>query len=178
MRGSAVSAITTRMLATIPSYYNGNSFLEGIFDAVGRELQRVEDRANAIRQGFFPQNADDTYKLLSLWELLLGLPVAPAGVTVTVRTNLVLARLNGRSLSSGAAWVATVNQAMGGTPWTYTEGPGAYQVTIYFSFSSTSFNSVQVQQIARGLTPAHIDLAAAYSQGFIVGEGRVGEDRL
>lgn len=166
------------MLATIPSYYDGNSFVEGFLDALGRELQRIEDRYNAIRTGLFPQTADDTYKLLSLWELLLNLPVAPLGVTVTVRRNLVLASLNGRSLSSGAAWVATLNQAMGGTPWTYQEGPGSYQVTIYFPFSSTSFNSVQVQQLARGLTPAHIDLAAAYNEGFIVGEGRVGEDRL
>jgi hypothetical protein len=76
------------------------------------------------------------------------------------------------------ARVASVNQAMGGTPWTYQEGPAASTITIYISFSPSSFNSVQVQQLVRNITPAHLDLAVAYNQGFVVGEGRVGEDRL
>lgn len=162
----------------MPPYYRGNAVVEGFLDACGRELQRVEDRANAIRAGFLPQTADDTYKQLSMWELLLNLPVAQVGVSLAVRRNLILARLNGRGLSAGSAWIAAMNQAMGGTPWSYQEGAASYTVTIYMSFSSTSFSSVQVQQLARAITPAHIDIAVVYSQGFLVGEGRVGEDRL
>jgi uncharacterized protein YmfQ (DUF2313 family) len=173
-----VIAVTQRMIETMPPYYRGESFIEGFMDAVGRELQRVEDRAAAIQQGMFPQNTDDVYRLLSMWELLLGLPVAPPGVALTTRRNLVTATLASRSQSSGAAWVASVNQAMGGTPWTYQEGPAASTITIYISFSPSSFNSVQVQQLVRNITPAHLDLAVAYNQGFVVGEGRVGEDRL
>jgi uncharacterized protein YmfQ (DUF2313 family) len=166
------------MIATMPPYYRGNPVVEATLDAGGRELQRIEDRAAFIKLGFYPQLADDTYKQLSMWELLLNLPVAQVGVSLTVRRNLILARLNGRGLSSGSAWIAAMNQAMGGTPWTYQEGPTGYTVSIYMSFSSTSFSSVQVQQLARAITPAHIDIAVIYSQGFIVGEGRVGEDRL
>lgn len=178
MRGSAVAAVTGRMIDTMPAYYRGNSIIEGILDAVGRELQRIEDRLNFIRTGMFPQNADDTYKQLSLWEELLGLPVAQAGATLTQRRNLVLARLNGRSLSSGAAWIDAVNQALGGTPWTYQEGPASYTVSIYISYALGSYSSVQVLSLVRAITPAHLDIAVVYSQGFIVGEGIVGEDRL
>lgn len=178
MRGSAVAAITARMIETMPPYYRDNSIIEGILDACGREMQRIADRVDVLRTAFFPQTADDTYKTLSMWEMLLTLPVAQTGVPVATRRNLILARLNGRGLSSGLAWIAAMSQAMGGTPWTYQEGPGSYVVTIYISFGAGSFSSVQVQQLARAITPAHIDVAVVYSQGFIVGEGRVGEDRL
>lgn len=178
MRGAAVIALTQRMIDNMPPFYRGESFIEGYLDAVGRELQRIEDRATQIQQGMFPQNTDDAYKLLSLWELLLGLPVAAAGATLLQRRNLVVSTLAARSQASGAAWVASVGQAMGGTPWTYQEGPGDYTVTIYIPFSSTSFNSVQVQNLVRKITPAHLVLSVVYNQGFIVGEGIVGEDRL
>lgn len=178
MRGAAVIALTQRMIDNMPPFYRGESFIEGLLDAVGRELQRVEDRAGAIQQGMFPQNTDDAYKLLSLWELLLGLPVAPVGVTLATRRNLVVSTLGARSQSSGSAWVAAVNQALGGTPWSYQEGPGDYTVTIYIPFSSSSFNSVQVQNLVRKITPAHLVLAVVYLQGFLIGEGIVGEDRL
>jgi uncharacterized protein YmfQ (DUF2313 family) len=173
-----VLPITQGMLDRLPAYYRGDSFIEGLQDAVGRELQRIWDRVAVIQSGVFPQTSDDTYGLLSLWEMLLGLPVAAAGVSLTVRRNLVVATLNGRNESSGAGWISAMNQAMGGTPWTYQEGPGANQVSIYISFSSSSFSSVQVLALARKITPAHIDIAVNYSQGFIVGEGIVGEDRL
>src|SRR4051812_31318975 len=106
------------MLDRLPAYYRGDSFIEGLQDAVGRELQRIWDRVAVIQSGVFPQTSDDTYGLLSLWEMLLGLPVAAAGVSLTVRRNLVVATLNGRNESSGAGWISAMNQAMGGTPWT------------------------------------------------------------
>jgi uncharacterized protein YmfQ (DUF2313 family) len=179
-RGAAMADITKRMFSYMPPYWQGVSWAEAILDSLGREVQRVEDRANAIRLGVFPQFADDFpfARLLALWETILGLPVAQPGATVVRRRQLVMAQLTGRNASSGLAWLAAMRQALGQTVWTYQEGPGPYQVTIYIPFALGSINSVQVQIIGRKITPAHIDLAVVYSQGFIVGEGIVGEDRL
>lgn len=178
MRGDAIAAITRRMIETMPPFYLSNGQVEGILDAAGRELQRIEDRAAQIRRGFMPQTSDDTFKQLLMWEMLLGLPVAQVGVSLATRRNLVLARLNGRGLSSGSAWIEAMNQAMGGTPWSYQEGTGDYVVTIFLSFSASSYTSVQIQQLARIITPAHIEIDVVFNQGFIVGEGHIGEDRL
>lgn len=165
------------MFASMPPYYLGNSIMEGLLDAVGRELQRVSDRKDAIQLDFQPSTSPDAFGGLQLWELLLGLPVNPP-VSITTRRNLVLATLAARGEGSGTAWIDALNKALGGTPWTYQEGPSDYAVSIYVPFSSTSFSSTQVGFLARSITPAHLDLLIQYDQGFIIGEGLIGEDRL
>jgi hypothetical protein len=170
--------LTVRMFDTMPPFYAPDSMLQGIMDALGRELQRFEDYLNDLRFRMFPQNADDKYRTLGMWEMMLGLPVEPTTQTVVQRRALVLARTGGQDVSAGSDWLAAMNRAMGGTPWSYQEGPGSYQVTLLIPFGIASFNSVQVLALARAITPAHIDVAVQYLQGFIVGEGIVGEDRL
>lgn len=178
MRGDAVIALTGRMLDTLPSFYRSESILQGLLDAVGRELQRIEDFLNDLRFRMFPQNADDKYRTLGMWELLLGLSVEPASATVAQRRAMVVARMQSNSVASGAEWLAAMNRALGGTVWTYQEGPAANTVTLYIPFGVGAYSSVQAFALARLITPAHLDIAVVYNQGFIVGEGRVGEDRL
>lgn len=173
-----LSPLAKRIFEMLPPYYEGEPFMEAIINALAREAERIEETASAIRREMFPQNATDRFKLLSLWEKLFTLPVAPTGVAESVRRQFVLARFRGRNSGAGSAWVEAMQQALGSTVWTYQEGPGAYQVTIYLSFSASSYNSVQVQQFARAITPAHIEVAVVYEEGFVVGEGLVGEDRL
>jgi hypothetical protein len=178
MRGAAVADITRRMLDRMPDYYSGDRFIEGFEDALGREIQRIWDRSAKIQADFLLQaDADDTYGILSMWELLLDVPVGPP-VSEAERLNNITALLRARQQSSGASWQDAVNYALQGSPWTYEEGPGAYQVTLFVSFSSSSFNSTQIEMLLRKITPAHLDVAVQYNQGFVVGEGIVGEDRL
>jgi Uncharacterised protein conserved in bacteria (DUF2313) len=173
-----MATLTKRMFDTMPPFYGSDPILQGTLDAIGRELQRLDDFYTDMRFRMFPQNADDKYRTLGMWELLLNLPVEPAGVSLAQRRSLVLSRMQSNSVASGAEWVAAMNQALGGTPWTYQEGPAANTVTLAISFGVAAFSSVQVLALARLITPAHIDVAVIYQQGFIVGEGRVGEDRL
>lgn len=167
-----------RMFATLPPYYEGEPFLEGILNAVGNELARIRAKMDAIRLALIPQNATDEFRMLGALEMLFGLPVEPVGVPLAQRQALLRGYLSARDLSTGASWVEAMTRGMGSTVWTYQEGPGANQVTIYLAWGATSFSSVQVLLLARAITPAHIEIAAVYNTGFLVGEGLVGEDRL
>lgn len=175
-----MSDTTQRMFSYLPYFYLGEPWVEVTLDALGREFERAEARLDAIRTGMFPQFADDLEfaRLLSIWEKMLDLAVAQPGATAARRRQLVGAQMSGRNMSSASGWVQAVTQALGEAVWTYIEGPDDYTVTIYISFAAGSINSVQVQKLVRKLTPAHIELAVSYSEGFIIGEGLVGEDRL
>lgn len=162
----------------MPPYYDGERYMEAVINVLAREIERIDEAAATIRREMFPQNATDKYKLLSLWEALMGMPVAPTGISEDVRRQFVLARFRGRNSGAGTDWIAAMRQALGDTVWTYQEGPGSYQVTIYLAYSADSYNSVQVQNFARAITPAHIEIAVQYNQGFLVGISLVGEDRL
>jgi uncharacterized protein YmfQ (DUF2313 family) len=178
VRTPLLAEATKRMFEVLPPYYEGDDTMEAILDALGVEIERIDDFLEGFRFKTFPQNADDEFRTLGIWESRLGLPVEPAGQTIEQRRDLVLARLRGRNASSGADWVEALSTAMGGTALNYEEGPAAYTITIYLPFSSGSYNSVLVQSLARAITPAHLEIAVVFNQGFIVGEGRVGEDRL
>jgi uncharacterized protein YmfQ (DUF2313 family) len=168
------------MFGYLPYYWQGEPWAEAILDAMGRELQRCDDRLEAVRKGMLPQFATDgpNGKFLSIWEAMMGLPVAQTTLTEDRRRQLVLAQLRGRNASSGRAWEQAVAQSMGASIWTYQEDAANYTITIYIPFDTGTINSVQVQRLVRKITPAHLELAVVYSGGFIVGEGIVGEDRL
>jgi uncharacterized protein YmfQ (DUF2313 family) len=168
------------MFSYLPSYWQGEPWAEAILDAMGRELERCQTRLEAVQQGMLPQFATDgpNGRFLSIWETMMGLPVAQAGLTTERRRQLVLAQLRGRNAASGRAWEQAVAQSLGSSIWSYQEDAANYKVTFYIPFDTGSINSVQVQRLVRKITPAHLDLAVVYSGGFIVGEGIVGEDRL
>lgn len=157
------------LLDDLPPYLADDVYVQAIIDAHARELQRIEDTESAIRLTMFPANADDTYGFLSLWESLLGLPVASGG-TLAERRNKVLAGLQKRNAGAGSAWVALMSQALGTTPWTYEENdPGDYELTIRIPYEEGSYTASQVLVLARQITPAHIDVIPAYEEGFLVG---------
>lgn len=163
------------MLDSLPAWYESAPIALEILDAIGRELQRVEDFLVALRLGFFPQNADDTYGLLSAWESMTGLAVQPPGATLDQRQALVIARLRQRTAGSGLAWEDAVAQTFGGVTWTYQEGPGSYQITIVYPFTTGGVSSAQVQSLVRAVTPAHLQILATFTTGFLVGVSLVGD---
>lgn len=174
---ATLSARGQRMLADLPPYYQEDPFVWAVVDTAARELQRIEDALNTIRAGFFPQTADDSMRLLSLWEATLGLPVAPSGITLDDRRAKVLAVLRSRGSGSGADWVAAIQAAVGSSNWTHQENyPGDYQLLITVPFPSNSYNAGVVAALARDITPAHIEVTVAADGGFIVDTSLVDSD--
>jgi uncharacterized protein YmfQ (DUF2313 family) len=163
------------MLDDMPPYEADEPRVRQLINAVALELERVENTAQDVVTKMFPQNADDTYRTLGLWEKLLGLPVEPAGVAVSLRQAAVVASVRGRQAGSGASWVAVLTQALSTTAWTHQEGPADYTITIRIPYVLGGFHAGQVLVIARRVTPAHLDIAAGFVGGFLIGISDIGD---
>lgn len=143
--------------------------------AVAIELQRLDNAADGVRRGFWPLWSDDTYGVLGLFEQLFELPVEPVGLTLEQRRALIVAHFQKRLAGAGSDWELALTQAMGSTEFTYIEGPAPYTITIRYAFANGAPNSAQVQKLARQMTPAHLQLVAGYSQGWLVGISLIGD---
>lgn len=166
---------TVEILDSLPVWYSTDPIALSILDAMGKELQRIEDFITDVLTQFFPSNTDDTYGLLSMWEQLVGLGIAPADMTLEQRRALVAARLRDRTASSGLEWEQVVAEALREVPWTYEEGPSDYQVTITYPFLVGGMTSAQVQALVRAVTPAHLQVLATYTSGFLLGISLIGD---
>jgi hypothetical protein len=172
------------LLDSLPPYYDSAEPTRAVMLALGNELQLLEDTASRIRLKSFPQNSDDEFNLLALWEETLGIPVQPqeggSPVPLVQRRAKVLAHLRKRNASAGAQWVSLLSEALGIAPsaWSYQEGPEAYTIHVFIPYDATTYTGAQVLAIAREITPAHLALTAAYTHGFIVGVSQIGVDPL
>jgi hypothetical protein len=176
-----LSAKGQELLAMMPPYFSDAPYVQTIIDAHARELQRIEDAAAAVLRTMFPATADDTYGFLSLWESILGLPVAPGGTTLAARRAKVLAGLQKQNAGAGSGWIALMNEALGGSPWAYVEAnpvTDPYEVHIFIPFAGGSYSAEQVATLARQITPAHLDVIVAYDEGFLVGISQIGVEAL
>lgn len=163
------------MLADLSPDLGDAPEVQQVVDCLARELQRLEDRAGSVRDELFPAQAQDDWKGLSMWESLLGLPVNLPGATLTQRRQLVLAAIRQRGESSGAQWVDLISTALGTTNWVHQEGPGAYTVTITIPYSPGGLYGGQVVQLARRVTPAHLQVNSGFTGGFVIGVSNIGD---
>lgn len=170
--------LTLRMLDDMPPYEADEPMIQVFVDSVARELQRVWDTANLFRHEFWPQNADEDFKALSMWEGILGLPIQPDGIRPPARRNIVMAKLRARHVTSGKRWVELLTAMLGSENWSYVEGPFAYTVTITIPYSSGSWRAGRLIQHARAITPAHIAIDVNYSEGFILNESLLSSGTL
>lgn len=167
------------LLADLPHYYRGDRDAERFLIAVGNELERIEAFLDAFRFGYFPQNADDTYGLLGLWEASLGLPVMPPDATVLARRNQVMVALRKRKSGPSAKWMDNVTTALGSDQWTYAENtPDPYQLTITLPDAPGSYNVSLVRSLLRQITPAHLEMVTGYRTGFAVDVSTVDEESI
>lgn len=165
------------LLADLPSYYANDRNATAIVDCVARELVRVEAFLEALRDQAVPGKADDTYGILSLWESMLGLPVAPEGVSLTQRQAIASAAYRKRSTVSGADWVATVDTLLN-TAWSYEENtPDPYTITVTLPEDS-GYRGGQVQSLLRAITPAHLSIIVQTGTGFRVDIDQVDIDTI
>lgn len=170
-------------LDAMPPYYADDPFAQAVINALAAEYTRIEAAVNTLITSAgrlpvhavqndptvnkaFPHKADDQYRLLALWELQLGLPVEPTNRTVAQRRQQVRAHLRRRRASSEAEWYEALREALGTSLWTYTVTD--QQVTIRMPYAEANLTATQVVALARKITPAHLALAFAYDEGFIL----------
>jgi uncharacterized protein YmfQ (DUF2313 family) len=170
--------LTYRMLDDMPPYEADEPMIQLYVDTVARELQRIYDAGQVLRHQFWPQNADEDYQALAMWEGILGLPIEPNGVRPPARRAIVMAKLRARHVSSGLRWVELLTAALGSEVWTYQEGPEDYTIRISIPFKEGSWRAGQVAQAARDITPAHLVIDVDYTDGFILNESLLSTDRL
>lgn len=174
-----LAAKTLDLLDTLPRYYHQDRNVLAVLDVLGRELARVEAFMQAFMTGYFPQVADDSLGLLSVWEAILGLPIAPEGQSVADRQAAVLSAIRKRKSGTGADWVENVDTILGRGSWTYEENtPGAYQLTVLIPYDPESYRAQQARALLREITPAHMQIVTGLQQGFLVDISAVDEEPI
>lgn len=171
----ALSAKGASLLEDLPPELADAPEVQQVVDVLARELQRIEDAAAGIAADLFPATATDDYAALSMWESMLGLPVKLPGATTTQRQQLVLATIQQRGSASGLRWIDLISQALGTSGWVHQEGPGDYQVTITIPYSPGGLYGGQVVQLARRVTPAHLQVNSGFTGGFVIGVSNIGD---
>lgn len=125
-------------------------------EAVAEELARIDATAYVIVEKMFPQNADDQFLTLLMWEALLGLPIGGSlGASVSDRRDVVVGVARATRQASGAAWGAILTEILGSSGWSVADGPGPYEITL-MALPGSVYTAGQVLAVARRVTPAHI----------------------
>ena len=164
------------LLADLPPYEADSVWVQDVMDAVGREVERLDEFTEFIREGLRPQNATDQYRLLGMWETLMGLPVEPSGVSLIARQNRVTAAARRRKAGEGEGWVIAISLAIDTYAWTHSENdPGDYQLTVEMPFPSDAFNAGVLEAMLRAVTPAALQITVVYTDSFRVGISEVGD---
>lgn len=109
-----LTPLGAQFMAELPVQFADDPDVTAVQHVFAREFERMEEKRNALAAGLAsPVRADE--RLLPVWERLLGLPVAPAGLTVEARqaaAGSFLERV--RAGGTGAAWVAAVDRLVEG----------------------------------------------------------------
>lgn len=173
------AARTDDLLEAIPPYFHGDPPTRQVLNAFGAELERVEEATAMVVAGLFPQTADDTYGLLSLWEHLLRLPVAPEYLDTEQRQDRAVARWRARNGGTGADWIAAVTEAIGSGDWEHEEHqPEDYKVTIWVPWPLESQRLEDAEAAVKVVTPAHLEVIVESREAFNVDIDKVDEDKI
>lgn len=175
----ALSATAQRMLGSLPSYYWGNPLVERVIQAWANEIDRIDARLDQIKDGLVPSLADDTLGMLALWEATLNLPINPPDATITQRRTAVNAALRKLDASSAAAYIVVLSAALRTGAWQLVRDfPDMLHDRLDIPFAPGSYTSVQAEEIARRMHPAHRALDATYVAGFLLDLGRLDDDLM
>lgn len=164
----ALTETATRMMRTLPSYYDGNAIVERIIQAKANEIDRIDARIDQLKNGVVPGLATDELGLLAAWERILRLPVSPVGASVGQRQAAVKAQLGRLNAVTAADVIGILLAAVGPIFSIARNTPGPLQDTITIPYDPGSFGASQVERIARTAWPAHRQVFIAYGDGFIL----------
>lgn len=162
------------MLDLLPPYLADDENVIAAYTATAGEIERLESAGHAFQMKVIPTQADDEFSTLSMWEAVLGLPVAPPSVSVAIRRNFVLARLRSRSVALGSEWFDRISEVLG-TGWSYEEGPTDYTISIRVPFTEGGVR-IDIHGFIRDITPAHLDILFGFEEGFLMGISEMGDE--
>lgn len=109
---------TEKMLAMLPPFVASSKDVQATVAVLGNEIDRLHVARGVVRAQATPQTAD---LLLGAWESVLGIPVAPVGLTIAQRRTTVVGYMQRlKSIATGPEWVAALTRLIG-TQWTYEE---------------------------------------------------------
>jgi len=169
-----LTAKGNEMLDMLPPYLRDDPAVQAFIDVNAREFERRDVVLADLHSKLRPQNADDTYNTLGLWETLLELPVKPTDISIEARRQKVLVAFE--SIAEGRDWVGAITDAVGSEDWSHTES--GYVVSIIQPHPLGTYQAEVVAKLARRITPAHLDVVVSDGDGFIVGVSLLGVDIL
>ena len=180
---SVLSEKGETLVESLPVYAQEDTTIRALLDAVGKELQRLDDYLSNLRATLQPQTATDEF--LRYWESFLDLPVAPDGISDAQRLNTINAAVRRRSAGPGAGWKSLLDAIAENAPWQHEENSDAtgdyfaYGIRFYgVQFLTTDYRVGIFDEMARRITPAHLDITAVTIAGddtFRVGVSEVGD---
>jgi hypothetical protein len=135
-----ISTEAEEMLDLLPPFLATAIDAQAILDVLAREIKRIDEAKENLRDNFYPQRGED---YLKVWEDLLGLTVEPLDKTLNQRRNSIAAFLAGlKAGGSGDAWEESLTRLIG-TGWSYEEhdpddggSPDPYVVKVTIPFGS------------------------------------------
>lgn len=177
------NATAVEMLGDVPPFLHGDPDIRAVIYCHAKESDRKRTTLDHLRRQFFPQHADELG--LPWWEKLLRITVAPVGWTVEQRRAAVIAHLRrANATTSGLSWAQTVTTFVG-PGWTYAEhdpddpgSPPPYTIRVTLPFSPGSSPYAQIEALLRDITPAHLDLALIYEEGFELDSSQLDQEGL
>jgi hypothetical protein len=173
-----LSDTASRILDDLPPYESEDPIVRRVIAVLANEWGRIGAAAAGVTMKLFPRYADDEYGTLKMLEAAFGLPQAPAGVSLETRRGLVFAGIRKRNAGAATDWLALLTIAFGTSSWSHEEGPADSTITITIPFAGGSFTAGQAEQIAREVTPAHLDIVINDGEAFLIGVSAVGIDPL
>ncbi len=150
-----LTARELRMLRSLPAYYWESEEVLRMVQAAAAEFDRMHARVDAIVLGMIPGAADDSLGFLSLWERRLGLPVAPAGVSVPSRQEAVRAKIRALDAVTAADVLQLMADVAGAAVTVQRNTPGQLQDTITAPVTAGSHAGGRLAQVVDGVWPAH-----------------------
>lgn len=164
-----------RMLDYLPPYFQEDPTIKALVCAYAKELSRIQAKAEALRQGAFPDQAD--LRTLAYYEKLFGL--SNTALSIDNRRLDVLAHMRKRKVATRFDWQTALATFIG-AGWTYSEGaPGTFNILLTTPVDPTGTQTALIAAYARAITPAHLNLIVNGAYGnFKVGISFIGIDPL
>jgi hypothetical protein len=176
---TVVSDLGQTMIDDLHPWQQDDPTIQNILSAIGAEVQRVQDKMLDLWMKLLPQNADDSYNSLTLWEMLVGvIPANNPVLTESQRSALVMGYIAAHGAGSRTAWENILTLALGESDWSFTQGPGDYQITLTLPTRSTQPLATAIIALADVVTPAHLQVFAGFTGGFLVGISQLGVEPL
>ena len=175
MSGTTLIDRAEAMLDTMPPYEADDEFIPDLVNAMAKEFQRIQDFITEVIEQLRPQNADDEWGILALYERLAGLPVEPEVSLAARRARVLAAIARNRGLGIGEGWAELITLLLNSGGWTEVENEkDQYELEITVPFPSTSYQAGGLKDMLSRITPAHIRIGVVFSDAFLVGDD-VGE---